>query len=274
MVTRAGEEHPVMGPGRGRLVGKVALVTAADSGIGRAAARLFAREGAKIVAMDINEWGEPRVDELIREDGNEAAFLKGDVTVPVDWARAVRTAQETFGGLDILFNNAGGGVRKPFHELSDEEWRFVVDLNLHGTYNGVRAVLPHFMSAGSGTIVNTASSLGVQASSDYTAYCSTKAAVIMMTKQLAIDYGPQIRVNCICPGPTLTKSYRGYPPQPRDTGVVTPEKLLERGGAVKGLHRAAYPEEVAYTALFLASEESSFVTGHALVVDGGQTIAV
>ena len=123
--------------------------------------------------------------------------------------------------------------------------------------------------------MNTASSLGVQASSDYTAYCATKAAVIMMTKQLAIDYGPQIRVNCICPGPTLTKSYRGYPPAATGYRCGNPGETPGNAEAqVKGLHRAAYPEEVAYTALFLASEESSFVTGHALVVDGGQTIAV
>src|SRR5438094_6196214 len=185
------EEHPTMGPGRGRLEGKVAIVTAADSGIGRAAARLFAREGARILALDINEWGEPRIDTLIKRDGGEAMFLRGDVTSPADWAEAVDAAVDTFGGLDILFNNAGGGVRKPFHELTDEEWNFVVDLNLHGTYNGIKAVLPHFQHAGMGNIVNTASSLGVLASADYTAYCSTKAAIIMMTKQLAMDYGPE-----------------------------------------------------------------------------------
>jgi 3-oxoacyl-[acyl-carrier protein] reductase len=266
------EEHPVMGSGLGRLDGKVAIVTAADSGIGRAAARLFAREGARVVALDINEWGEPRVDALIRSDGGEAVFVRGDVTSKVDWERAREAALDGFGGLDILFNNAGGGVRKPFHELTDEEWNFVVNLNLNGTYNGIKAVLPHFQHAGAGNIVNTASSLGVLASADYTAYCSTKAAIIMMTRQLAMDYGPEIRVNCICPGPTLTRGYRGFPPKARETGEITPEALASRGGSVRGLHRAAYPEEVAYAALFLASDESSFVTGHALVVDGGQTL--
>jgi 3-oxoacyl-[acyl-carrier protein] reductase len=251
----------------------VAIVTAADSGIGRAAARLFAREGAKIVAVDINEWGEPRVDDLIRSDGNEAVFVKGDVTSKGDWDRVVRAALDSFGALNVLFNNAGGGVRKPFHELTDEEWNFVVNLNLHGTYNGIRAVLPHFRSAGSGNIVNTASSLGVLASGEYTAYSTTKAAIIMMTRQLAMDYGPEIRINCICPGPTLTRSYRGFPPRPgREDPAITSEALASRGESVKALHRAAYPEEVAYAALFLASDESSFVTGHALVVDGGQTL--
>jgi NAD(P)-dependent dehydrogenase (short-subunit alcohol dehydrogenase family) len=266
------DEHPMMGAGRGRLEGKVAIVTAADSGIGRAAARLFAREGAKIVALDINEWGEPRVDDLIRKDGNEAVFVKGDVTSKRDWGRVVVAALDNFGGLDILFNNAGGGVRKPFHELTDEEWNFVVDLNLHGTYNGIRAVLPHFRTTGSGNIVNTASSLGVLASAEYTAYSTTKAAIIMMTRQLAMDYGPEVRINCICPGPTLTRSYRGFPPRPREDFAITSETLASRGESVKGLHRGAYPEEVAYAALFLASDESSFVTGHALVVDGGQTL--
>ena len=266
------EEHPVMGAGRGRLEGKVAIVTAADSGIGRAAARLFAREGARVVALDINEWGEPRIDALIHSDGGQAVFVKGDVTSKADWDHALEAALDSFGGLNILFNNAGGGVRKPFHELTDEEWNFVVDLNLHGTYNGVRAVLPHFQRTRGGNIVNTASSLGVLASSEYTAYCSTKAAIIMMTKQLAMDYGPEIRFNCICPGPTLTRGYRGFPPSARGSGEITSEILASRGGSVRGLHRAAYPEEVAYAALFLASDESSFVTGHALVVDGGQTL--
>ena len=273
-MTQPREEHPMMGPGRGRLEGKVALVTGASSGIGRAAARLFAREGAAVVGMDINEWDAPRIDALIAADGNRALYLSGDVTSKDDWALAVRAALDTFGGLHILFNNAGGGVRKPFHELTDEEWNFVVNLNLNGTYNGVKAVLPHFREQGYGSIVNTASSLGVLASPQYTAYSSTKAAIIMMTKQLAIDYGPEVRINCICPGPVLTRSYRGYPPQARDSGVVTSEKLAQRGKDVAALHRAAYPEEVAYTALFLASDEASFVTGHALVVDGGQTVGV
>jgi 3-oxoacyl-[acyl-carrier protein] reductase len=266
------DEHPMMGAGLGRLTGKVAIVTGADSGIGRAAARLFAREGAKVVAMDVNEWGEPRIDQLIGQDEGEGLFLRGDVTSPGDWSRAVQAALDTFGDLHILFNNAGGGVRKPFHELTDDEWNFVVNLNLHGTYNGVRAVLPHFRSRGVGNIVNTASSLGVLASPQYTAYSSTKAAIIMMTKQLAMDYGPGIRVNCICPGPTMTRRYRGYPPQAQETSELTDEALARRGDSVKGLHRAARPEEVAYAALFLASDESSFVTGHALVVDGGQTL--
>jgi 3-oxoacyl-[acyl-carrier protein] reductase len=266
------DEHTRMGPGRGRLADKVAIVTAADSGIGRAAARLFAREGAKVVALDINEWGEPRIDRLIAGDGGQALYIKGDVTSKGDWDHAVEAAVEAFGGLDILFNNAGGGVRKPFLELTDEEWRFVVELNLHGTYNGIKAVLPYFQRAGRGNIVNTASSLGVLASPEYTAYCSTKAAIIMMTKQLAMDYGPEVRINCICPGPVLTRGYRGYPPQARESGEITEDALAARGGSVKALHRAAYPEEIAYAALFLASDESSFVTGHALVVDGGQTL--
>jgi 3-oxoacyl-[acyl-carrier protein] reductase len=263
----------MMGPGRGRLEGKVALVSGASSGIGRAAARLFAREGARVVCLDINEWDPPRVDALIAADGGRALYLPGDVAQPGDWQRAVAAARTEFGGLDILFHNAGGGVRKPFHDLTDAEWNYVVDTNLHGSYHGVRAVLPGFRAQGRGSIVITASSLGIQASRNYTGYSTTKAALIMMTKQLAVDYGPEIRINCICPGPVLTRSYRGYPPQPRDDGVVTPEKLAARGAGVAALHRAAHPEEVAYAALFLASDESSFVTGHALVVDGGQTVA-
>lgn len=188
MAERDGE-HPRMTEGRGRLAGKVAAVTAADSGIGRASARLFAREGAKVVCADVAERGEPRVDRLIESDGGEARFVLGDVSRKAACEEVVGTAIAEFGGLDVLFLNAGTGVRRKIHEMTDEEWDHVVQLNLNGVYHGVRAALPHFMERGSGNIVITASSLGVLASPRYPAYSATKAALINLTRQLAVDYG-------------------------------------------------------------------------------------
>ena len=266
------QEHVVPAPGLGRLRDRVAIVTGAENGIGRATALLFAREGAKVICFDLRESGERRVDRAIREAGGEAVFVQGDVTSAADCDRLLATTLGSFGRLDVLFNNAGVGVRKKIHECSEAEWDFVVNTNLKGVFYGVRAALPHFLAQGYGNIVNTASSLGILASEDYPSYCATKAAIINLTRQIAIDYGPGIRVNCVCPGPIETPRYRGYPPEPRYPNGMTDEERVQAGGSVRALHRVGQPDEVAYCVLFLASDESSFVTGHALVVDGGQTL--
>jgi len=265
------DEHPRMGKGLGRLQGKVAIITGANSGIGRATARLFAREGAKVVCCDIQETTNPRVDRLIEQDGGQALFSHVDVTLQADCDRMVATSLERYGDLDILFNNAGGGVRKKIHEFTDEEWNFVVNLNLNAIFRGVRAAIPHFLEKGSGNIVNTASTFGLLASERYPAYCATKAAIVNLTRQMALDYGPSgIRVNCVCPGSIETARFRGYPPRPAQG--FTDEQRARMAGSNKALLRMGQPEEIAYGVLFLASDESSFVTGHALVVDGGQTL--
>jgi NAD(P)-dependent dehydrogenase (short-subunit alcohol dehydrogenase family) len=268
------DEHDRLRPGLGRLTGKVAIITGANSGIGRATARLFAREGAKVVCCDIQETISPRIDELIKEkEGGAAVFATIDVTKQEDCDRMVKTALDSFGRVDILYNNAGAGIRKKVHEHTDEEWNFVVNTNLNAMFRGSRAVLPHFIKQGSGSIVTTASTFGLLASPEYPGYCATKAAIINLTREMALDYGPLgIRINCVCPGAIETPRFRGFPPRPALGEGMTEEQRKTMGASNRALLRMGRPEEIAYGVLFLVSDEASFVTGHALVVDGGQTI--
>lgn len=268
------DEHEMLRPGLGRLKGRVAIITGANSGIGRATARLFAREGAKLVCCDIQETISPRIDQLIKEkEGGQAVFATIDVTRPEDCERMVKTALDTFGDVDILYNNAGAGIRKKVHEHTDEEWKFVLDTNLNAMFRGARAVLPHFIKKKSGNIVTTASTFGLLASPEYPGYCATKAAIINLTREMALDYGPMgIRINCVCPGAIETPRFRGFPPRATLGGGMTDEQRKTMGASNKALLRMGRPEEIAYGVLFLVSDEASFVTGHALVIDGGQTI--
>ena len=274
------DEHPQMGPGRGRLTGKVAIITGADSGIGRATARLFAREGAAVVCADIRPaelarpGDAPRIDELIARDGaagqgsGRAVYVEADAGLAAEWTRVIDVTEGEFGRADILVNNAGFGIRARLHELTEDDWHAVLRTNLDSVFHGVRAVLPLFDRQGGGVIVNNASSFGLLATDAYPAYCASKAAVVNLTRQLAIDYGPAIRVNCVCPGATVTPRL-----EERIAASTDPAATRVRmDNLARSLHRMAAPEEIAYAILFLASDEASFVTGHALAVDGGQTI--
>jgi 3-oxoacyl-[acyl-carrier protein] reductase len=268
------DEHEMLRPGLGRLKDRVAIITGANSGIGRATARLFARECAKVVCCDIQETISPRIDQLIKDkEGGRAVFATIDVTKPEDCERMVKTALDSFGDVDILYNNAGAGIRKKVHEHTDEEWQFVLDTNLNAMFRGARAVLPHFIKKKSGNIVTTASTFGLLASPNYPGYCATKAAIINLTREMAMDYGPLgIRINCVCPGAIETPRFRGFPPRPTLGEGMTDEQRKIMGDTNKALLRMGRPEEIAYGVLFLVSDEASFITGHALVIDGGQTI--
>jgi len=251
-----------------RLEGKVAIVTGAGNGIGRASAVLFAREGARVLCADLVEDDAERTAREIRQAGSDARSVHVDVSKSAGAATLVEGALEHFGRIDILFNVAGTGIFKPVHELEESEWDFVLDTNLKSVFLCCRAVLPHLIQQGSGNIINTASTLGLLAVPRYPAYCASKAAIIQLTRQMALDYGPGIRVNCICPGATDT-------PRMRRSFEAAPDPELRARQAAQVntvMKRLATTEEIAYSALFLASDEASFVTGSALVVDGGQTI--
>ncbi|MGA2978889.1 MAG: SDR family oxidoreductase [Terriglobales bacterium] len=248
-----------------QLSGKVALITGGASGIGRATARLFAREGAAIVLADVNVDAGKRVADEIAQSGGRAFFEPADVTRAADCRQLVERAVREFGRIDILFNNAGIIRRATVLDLSEDDWDRVMAVNVKAIYLLSREVIPHMQKAGGGTIVNTASGWGLAGGAKAAVYCASKGAVVLLTKAMAIDHGPQnIRVNCICPGDTDTGMLRE---EARQLGDENSRFLAE--SAKRPLGRIGTPEEIARAALYLASDASSFVTGTALVVDGG-----
>lgn len=250
-----------------RLEGEAAIVTGAGAGIGRATAELFARHGAKVVCADLDPEAANLVAEAIEEAGGTAVAVQADVRRWADAERIVEVALASFDQIDILFNNAGTGIRGKVHELPEQDWDLVLETNLKSVYLCSKAIIPHFLARGAGKIINNASSFGLLAAPAYPAYCASKGGVIMLTKQMALDYGPQIRVNCVCPGATDTpRMRRGIAAAPDPAQRL---KSLEQLNVA--MHRLAEPMEIAQAVLFLASNESSFCTGTALLVDGGQT---
>jgi NAD(P)-dependent dehydrogenase (short-subunit alcohol dehydrogenase family) len=244
---------------------KVAIITGAASGIGRATALLFAREGASIIAVDLNETrGKQLVDEIL-SNGGRSTFVKADVSRSDDCQRVVKSADAEFGRIDILFNNAGIIRRATVPDLSEEDWDRVVDVNLKSVFLMCRLVVPIMVRAGGGSIINAGSGWGLAGGAKAAVYCASKGAVVLMTKAMAVDHGPQnIRVNCICPGDTDTGMLRTEAQQLRED-----EDRFLAESARRPLGRIGTPEEIAKAALYLASNASSFVTGTALVVDGG-----
>lgn len=248
----------------GRLDGKVAIISGGARGQGAAEARMFVREGAKVVFGDILDEEGMKTEAEIRELGGEATFVHLDVTQEEDWRKAVQVAENTYGRLDVLVNNAGITLKGSIEEITEEQWDNVMNVNAKGPFLGTKHSIPAMRRAGGGSIINTSSMSGIVAMVGSTgAYSASKGAVRLFTKATAIQHAKDnIRCNSVHPGPVDTPGW----PRP----VNDPEALERRMNLVP-LGRDAGPDDIAYLVLYLASDESSFVTGAELVIDGGYT---
>jgi NAD(P)-dependent dehydrogenase (short-subunit alcohol dehydrogenase family) len=250
-----------------RLQNRVALITGGTSGIGEAVASLFAREGAKVAITGRNETRGHAVTARIVESGGKAIFLRTDVRQAAECKRAVDATLRSFGRLDVLFNNAGVFFPQTAVECSEEEWDLQIDINLKGTFLMSKYALEPMIAQGGGVIINNSSGWGLVGGDKAAAYCASKGGVVLLTKAMAIDHGRQgIRVNCICPGDVDTPM---LPEDARRRGLEW--KTYLAGCKNRPMGRIGTPEEIAKAVLFLASDDSSFMTGATLVVDGGGT---
>jgi 3-oxoacyl-[acyl-carrier protein] reductase len=249
-----------------KLQGRVSIVTGAASGIARATAIQFAREGAAVMAVDRDREGLLKTVQEIHAEGGQAEFCSVDVAKSAEVQGAVTSTLERFGNLDILFNGAGILTYGTVLDTSEDIWNRVLAVNLTGTFLFCKAVLPHMIQNGSGAIINVASTTGAHdACAHAAAYVSSKGGVTLLTRSMGIDYAGQgIRVNAICPGPTDTAMLRK---------ALSPEQLTDFAQSFP-MRRLGQPEEIARTAVFLASDDASFVTGALFYVDGGQTAEV
>ena len=244
----------------GKLEGRVALITGAGAGIGRDSALAFAREGAAVAIVDVRGHRAEQTAELIRAEGGRAQAFECDVRRFDQVEKAVAEALAAFGRIDAVFNDAG--TTRPGSVVSTtlEDWDIVLDVNLRGTFHVSRAVLPHMVARGAGSIINMGSVDGLAADANMAAYNAAKAAVINLSRSMAIDFGPRgIRTNCICPGAVGS---------PAILRTLTDDRR-ERMEAVTPLKRIGRPSDIAAVAVFLASDDSAYVNGTTIVADGG-----
>ena len=247
------------------LTGKTAIVTGGAAGIGRASAVLLARAGARLAVLDVDEAGGRETVQQIMDAGGEAIFIHADVSVAGDCQRAVGQVVERWGGVDILFNNAGIVRRATVVELSEDDWDRVMMVNVKSMFLMSKYVVPLMEKAGRGAIIHNASGWGLRGGPQAVAYCASKGAVVQLTRAMAIDHSSRnIRVNCIAPGDTDTAMLRSEAQQ-----LGMPKDEFYKDAANRPLQRIAQPEEIAAAVLYLASEAASFVTGAILAVDGG-----
>jgi NAD(P)-dependent dehydrogenase (short-subunit alcohol dehydrogenase family) len=248
-----------------RLTGKVALITGGTSGIGSATASRFAAEGAAVAITGRNVARGEQVVEEITAKGGVALFIRADVRSAADCRQAVEQTLQRFGKIDVLFNNAGVFHPKTVPDCSEEEWDETIDSSLKGAFLMSKYVLPSMIERRSGSIIHTSSGWGIQGGDKAAAYCAAKGGLIVMARAMAIDHGPQgIRVNCVCPGDVMTPM---LPDDAAKRGMAWDDYAA--GAANRPLGRIGTAEEIADAVLYLASDEASFVTGTALVVDGG-----
>lgn len=249
----------------GALAGRRAIVTGGASGIGRAAVELFAAEGAAVVIADVNLAAATDLAEAITRTGGRAIVVECDVTLSEDCRRAVEAAVGSFGGLEILFNNAGIIRRADVVETTEEEWARVMAVNVTSVFLMSKHAIPVMARGGGGTIVNAGSGWGLRGGDRAASYCASKGAVVNLTRAMAIDHGSQnIRVNCICPGDTDTPMLRD---EARQLGM--PEEAFLAASADRPLARTGTPADIARGVLYLVSDAAEWVTGTTLVVDGG-----
>lgn len=242
------------------LKGKTAVITGAGSGIGQASARAMAREGASVAILDSNEAAGRETEAELTAQKLNAAFFSLDVTSEAQVRAAMSQIIDRFGRIDVLHNNAGIAIRHTVAEQDEQGWQACMDVNLKGVFLCAKHVIPHLLDRG-GSIINTASVTGIVGVRNRAAYSSTKGAVVALTRNMALDYaGHQIRVNCICPGFVRTPMAKALLEDPSKEKRLVDTHPLGRLGT---------PEDVANAVLFLASDLASWITGHALVVDGG-----
>jgi NAD(P)-dependent dehydrogenase (short-subunit alcohol dehydrogenase family) len=253
--------------GSGRLQGKVAVITGASSGLGRAGAIRFAAEGARVVASSNRQDEGKQVVRQIEDQGGAAIFVHCDVTSPDDVQALIAAAEQTYGAVHVLYASAGVMPTGTAPATSEDDWRLAIEVNLGGAFRLAKFGIPALHCAGGGSIILTASELGLVGASRSAAYCAAKGGVVNLTRALAIDCGPLgIRVNCLCPGPIETPMLRDWlnaAPDPAEAERVQTTPVL--------LGRIGRPEEIAEAALHLASDASSYATGSVTVVDGGAT---
>ena len=255
----------------GKLTDKVAIITGATSGIGKASARLFAEEGAGVVITGRRAELGQRLESEIRERGARGVFVQADHTQIDECSRVVERTLAEFGRVDILFNNAGIVTGGTAETTSEDVWNDTLAINVTAVWRMSKLVIPLMKKQGKGVIVNNGSDWSVVAGKDAFPYITSKGAVAMMTKAMALDYAREnIRVNAVCPGDTLVDRWleKGYF---ESSDPVTVDEAMKESSAYIPMGRFGKPEEIAQAVLFLASDDSSFVTGHLLLVDGGNT---
>ncbi len=248
-----------------RLPDKVALITGSGSGIGRAMAQVFSKEGARVIVADYSEEGGQGTVDLVKAAGGEATFVRVDVTDAGSVRRMAEAAMAAYGRVDILCNNAGVGSTDTVINTDEATWDRVFAVDVKGVFLCSKYMLPHMIAAGKGVVLNTASVAGLTGLVNRAAYCAAKGAVVTLTKAMALDHvGQGIRVNCICPGTVDTPWVAGLMNQSAD-----PEATRQALVARFPMGRLAEAEEIAMGALYLVSDESAYMTGSALVIDGG-----